>query len=359
MTTAVLNAYMTGHATAIESEAYAGRATALMVEYLIERKAVDAPVSYWLPSKQLDFARYLHAKYDHAASTIERTFNVIRSAFLDATKVKMRVDLFGNEVEGALMSHAPTITMKKALVARELKIADDETPTFVPTLDEMARFIDAIESRHLRRWVVIALSTWARPEAVTDFDPGAQWDRRTGLISLNPRGRVQTNKRRARIPCPRVLAASIDAWIAEDAKENPGYSIPEPWTPLFYKGEKVGTVKKAIKRIADEAGLPEITQKTTRTFMATMVRKMCPAVSRDLRSLWMGHVVKSGSRTTDHYEIEDADYLASVALATDYVLQQVGSLCKSSPFAIEVRLNKAEMARLGASKPIRSKLVKQ
>lgn len=350
MTIAVLDAYLKGHATSIDSEAYASRAIKLATEYLIQRRDVAAPVAYWTPSRQIEFARYLHQTYSHKASTIERTFNVIRSAFLDATKVKMRADLFGHEIEGALMSHAPPIGMKQAEVARELKLADDDEPLFVPTLDEMAHFIDTLETRHLRRWIVIALSTWARPEAVTDFDPGAQWDRRTGLVSLNPKGRAQTKKRRARILCCRTLAACLDAWRDEDTRPDPArrYTVPDPWMPLFYKGEKVGTVKQAIRRAAAAAGLPGITQKTTRTFMATMVMKLCDNVHRDTRSIWLGHVVPTGSRTTDHYEVIDADYLKKPALATDYVLQLLHDRCSNSPFAIEARLNDEEMARIGA-----------
>ncbi len=109
----------------------------------------------------------------------------------------------------------------------------------------------------------------------------------------------------------------------------------------------------AVRRIADEAGLPDLTQKTTRTFMATMVRKLCPQVPREKRSMWLGHVVSEGSRTTDHYEISDPEYLADVALATDYVLQQIRSRCTDKSFAIEVRLKAAELRSLGAPSVVR------
>ncbi len=103
----------------------------------------------------------------------------------------------------------------------------------------------------------------------------------------------------------------------------------------------------AVKRIANEVGLPDLTQKTMRTFMATMVRKLCPQIPREKRSIWLGHVVRQGSTTTDHYEISDAEYLTEVALATDYVLQQIRLRCSDKGFAIEVRLNAAELRILG------------
>ncbi|CAN5344239.1 hypothetical protein BH10PSE8_BH10PSE8_09240 [soil metagenome] len=113
------------------------------------------------------------------------------------------------------------------------------------------------------------------------------------------------------------------------------------------KGERVGTVKKAVKRIADEAGVPEVTQRTVRAFMATHVRKMCRSVKREYRSIWLGHTVKEGSQTTDFYEEFDVDLLADVALATDFVISELQKLCSTQLFAIEVRLTKTELRRLG------------
>jgi hypothetical protein len=76
----------------------------------------------------------------------------------------------------------------------------------------------------------------------------------------------------------------------------------------IYKGKRVGSVKKAVKRIAREVGLPEFTQYTPRRFTATKVRRLCPFVTRERRSLWLGHSVAEGSTTTDHYEAFDPEY---------------------------------------------------
>jgi integrase len=215
----------------------------------------------------------------------------------------------------------------------------------------MAAFIDKVETKHLRRWIILALNTWARPEAITDFDPVTQYDRGTGAIDLNPPGRIQTNKRRPVIMASQGLSDWIDVWKEEDAqawqKKNgarPNHPIPL----LVYKGERVGTVKKAIKRIADEAGVPALTQRTIRAFMATHVRKMCPLLSRELRSLWLGHTVKEGSTTTEHYEAFDVDVVADVALATEFVISELQKLTATKLFAIEVQLNADDLRRLGA-----------
>lgn len=64
----------------------------------------------------------------------------------------------------------------------------------------MATFIDAVHSGHLQRWVIPGLNTWARPEAIADFDPMTQYNRTTGGLDPSPPGRIQTNKRRPTIP---------------------------------------------------------------------------------------------------------------------------------------------------------------
>jgi hypothetical protein len=71
-------------------------------------------------------------------------------------------------------------------------------------------------------------------------------------------------------------------------------------------------------------------------------------VTREQRSIWLGHVVREGSQTTSNYEAEDPEFLEDVALATDFVMQQVQAKCRRRLFAIEMRLNRKELARIGA-----------
>lgn len=70
-----------------------------------------------------------------------------------------------------------------------------------------------------------------------------------------------------------------------------------------------------------------------RHFMASQVKKNCRSVSREFRSLWMGHVVREGSRTTDNYESDDPDALLDVARATDCVIALIQDHCKRRLFA--------------------------
>jgi hypothetical protein len=352
LTLHVLEAYLTGHATTIASEEQAIRAVAIVTEYLRDEvKNLAAPVSLWTPSRQLDLARYCHKTFSHTAATIDRVLNVLGAAMNDAAAVKMRPDPLGTVIEGALVSHVPSIVYRGARIAKELKISMPKKGGFVPTLQQMATFIDAVQSKHLRRWVILALNTWARPEAITDFDPTTQYERSTGALDLNPPGRIQTNKRRPILLAPHGLSDWLDHWQQEDIaafQKRYGTKPNAPIPLLVYKGERVGTVQKAIKRIADECGVPELTQRSIRAFMATHVRKMCPLVSRERRSLWLGHTVNEGSLTTEHYEAFDVDVLEDVALATDFVLTELQKLTAKPLFAVEMRLNGGEIRRLGA-----------
>ena len=335
LTVAALANYVDGHATTIRSEADAVRAAELAKEYLHDHvRQPMAPVSFWTPSRQLDFARYLNTRYAHSPASIERRLDVLHAAFAEMTQVKIRTDPFGQEVETALMTHAPKFVYKRARIAKELKIAPSRPRHNTLDLDDMAAVLDSLKHEHLFRFAILSLTTWARPEAVMDFDPALQ--RSGGLIDLNPPGRIETNKRRPRIPETRCLAGWLDHW-----GDGP---------LLVYNGERVANVKKALVRSAAKIGI-KISAGRFRHFMSTMVRRHCKHVTREQRSIWMGHVVREGSQTTSNYEAEDPEFLADVALATDFVLQQLQARCRRRLFAIEVRLNRKELARIGAKLP--------
>jgi hypothetical protein len=82
--------------------------------------------------------------------------------------------------------------------------------------------------------------------------------------------------------------------------------------------------------------------------MNDQVRKLFAMVPRENRSRWLGHVVRDGSRTTDHYESDDPHALADVALATDCIMTLLAERCERSLFAIETRLNRDELKAIGA-----------
>jgi hypothetical protein len=346
----IFESYLDGHGATIRTTGAASRAVELATEWLLSIKQEAAPVSFWTPSQQEAFGKWLAEKKGLAAGTIERTFTVIGSAFNDAAKVKLRDDPFGGKVEGSLIAYAPEITMKRSTIARTLKIAPAKVGGYVPTMEDMAKFIDADKSEHLRRWTILALTTWARPEAISDFEPWRQYNPVTGVLDMNPPGRPQTNKFRPRILAPVALTDWLDEWSNIDPaawEKKTGTRTESPLPLLMFKRERVAIVKKGIKRLATEIGLPEFTQYSPRRFMATTIRRLCPLVAREKRSHWLGHSV-AGSRTTDHYEGFDPEILEDVALGTDFILSELQKMCMTRVLAVEIQLKPEELRQIGA-----------
>ncbi|AMJ61701.1 hypothetical protein [Bosea sp. PAMC 26642] len=54
-------------------------------------------------------------------------------------------------------------------------------------------------------------------------------------------------------------------------------------------------------------------------------------------TLWLGHTVREGSLTTEHYEAFDVDVLDEVALATDFVIVELQKLTTTRQFPVEVQ----------------------
>jgi hypothetical protein len=71
-------------------------------------------------------------------------------------------------------------------------------------------------------------------------------------------------------------------------------------------------------------------------------------VSREQRSLMLGHTVKEGSETTDYYESGDPWALADVALATDCIVTLLAERTERPLFAVETLLNRDQLEAIGA-----------
>jgi integrase len=297
-------------------------------------------------------AKWCVGKHRHSAGYIERLFNVMRSAFNDACVTRIRLDAVGNKVETALMSHAPKIVWKREAIATELKIPARRPRPATLSVEQMAAVLDSLKTPHLFRFAIMSLCTWARPQAIIDFDPATQVDWNGGVIDLAPIGWVPTKKRRPRQPLTGCLAGWLPAWNKEDEARRAA-ALAENRTPpqlglIVYKGKRVATVKRAFRRIGTELGLIGFSQYSLRHFMADQIKKLFRNVPREQRSLWMGHVVRDGSRTTANYESDDPEMLADVALATDCVIALIQQHCGRPLFAVDVLLTKKDLQAIGA-----------
>jgi integrase len=330
LTTAVLEAYLEDRGPHIASEEQAERAVQLFTEYLQSVGRVDAMVSFWTPSQQLEFAKWCVVEYGHSAGYIERLFNVMRSAFNAACEVKIRIDAVGNKVEAAMLSHAQNVVWKRDKIAKELKIPAETRKPRVLSIEEMGRLLDHLWTPHLFRFAIIELCTWVRPQAVIDLDPKKQVDWSDGSIDFKPQEWIPTNKRRPHQPLSECLAGWLKAWDREDevrrAKDVAAGREPQPDALIVYKRRRVATVKRAIRRISADLGFVGFSQYGLRHFMADQVKKLF-RIPRELRSRWLGHVVKDGSPTTNHYERDDPHELTDVALAVDCIMALIQEHC--------------------------------
>jgi integrase len=211
-------------------------------------------------------------------------------------------------------------------------------------------------SEVLRRYDIIALNTWARPEAIMDLSVRQQVDFDTGLLNLNPLGRRQNKKQRPIIR----LTSNLRGWLEEWAEDQPlsynkkitdgqlervaathlkaqfnrrstkwmlrqtGHSTEEIEMMLKEGRNGNNTLLNQAMKNAEDIGIRRITRYTLRHFMATRVRGLAGSnVGREQRSLWLGH----GKRdATSWYETHDPEFLRECALATSLIIDQLDSL---------------------------------
>jgi integrase len=252
--------------------------------------------------------RWCVERYQHSAGTIARNLSVCSAAFHFCCKPRIVRDGFGNEIEKLLLDSAPAVCTQPKEVARLTELPESTPREWIPSFEEFGRFIDAIDARqeNLFRFVMLALNTWARPEAIIQFRVDKQVDWAFGVVDLNPPGRRQTKKHRPKIR----LTDNLTDWLRH-------WDAP---APLMWDGQPVTTMKKTFKRHAVACGLPQFTQYSIRHFMATYARLAKPPVSKEQRDDWLGH---SDGRTANWYEHRDPEFLEDARRATDEIMAQL------------------------------------
>ncbi len=346
----VFNHYLDHHAPETGSEERARFSLALINRFLFDHRRLKVTIKadgFGL-DLQGEFAIWAAESFGHAAGTIARSLTVASAAMHFAAREQSIDDPDGGKRTVRLMSIAPEVRHDAEWVAGVAKIAAPQKRQWVPTIEEMARFIDSIRSELAFRYVVINLNTWGRASSIMELDFKRQIDRANGLVDLNPPGRLQTVKRRPLIRLTRNLAA----WAAEWKDAH----------PLSRAGEPVANLKKSMQAtnarwMLSEAGVPaaeiarlnargnhkertakvqeieaagaeRITRRVIRTFMATRVRGLKEVrVDREQRQIWLGHLSQD---TTALYEITDQDYLRECAQATDIIIDKISALTARS-----------------------------
>ncbi|KQZ86946.1 hypothetical protein ASD64_05635 [Mesorhizobium sp. Root157] len=285
------------------------RAITILKEYLSAKLLPTAPVSAFGPLRQREFMTWCRDQYKHSANTIARNLSVISAAFRFGKRVVVIRDGFGNEQEVQLLDMAPDVVTQAKRVAELINLPAPTPREWLPTFEEFGRFIDGIDKRkeNLFRFVILALNTWARPDTIIHFhDTPEMVNRRFGTLDLNPPGRRQTIKYRPKIRLTANLRGWLDEWNSE--------------APMTWDGEPITTIKRTFRTHAADCHLPDFSPGTIRHFMATMVRREKPPVSKEQRDVWLGHDEK---RTANAYESFDPDYLTECMQATDSVIAKL------------------------------------
>jgi integrase len=110
--------------------------------------------------------------------------------------------------------------------------------------------------RHLCRFLLLGLYTGSRPGAILQ----ASWlsgpnrsfvDVDNGVFHRRPDGAIETNKRRPTVRLAPQILGHLRRWRALDARSN----VPKTYVVMF-DGAPVASVKVALSRAADLAGLP-------------------------------------------------------------------------------------------------------
>jgi len=119
------------------------------------------------------------------------------------------------------------------------------------------------ETRHLARFILIALYTGSRCSAILNLQymPNTQggWvDASTGIMYRRGSGQTETKKRQPPIPIPRQLLAHLRRW----ERQGKRYVVT-------FHGQRVGEVKSAWRRALDRAGIDHCTRHDLRRTCAT------------------------------------------------------------------------------------------
>ena len=212
----VLTHYFENHSDKRPSGPAARRAGELVMTFLEKECGFgpEAKVGQFTKSFQARFAQWSVEKLSHTPSYIARNLSVIAAACRFATKTAIQKSPDGHLQELRLLKFMPEICFDAKWIAEITERPEPKPRDYVPTFEELASLLGMEASETLWRYDIIALNTWARPEAILDLSVRSQVDFEHGLVDLNPPSRKQTKKRRPIIR----LTENLRGWLSIGAK---------------------------------------------------------------------------------------------------------------------------------------------
>lgn len=246
-------------------------------------------------------------------------------AILPVTCTAYRDARLANGVKLATVSKELSV-LRAALIwakknARLISVPDVIVPPKQPgkdrwlTRSEVARLLwearrDPRSRLHLPLFILIALYTGARTEAILTLKWFPQVDLDRGVIDFNPPGRAHTKKGRAIPPIhPRLR------WFLERARARTN----SPYV-LSYFGEPIKRIVKGFRAAAKRAGLDDVSPHTLRHTCGTWIAQG----GMDLYTVggMLGH---SDPRTTQLYAHHSPDHLRGALAAFDRPRERRGN----------------------------------
>ena len=360
---AVLNHYFTSHSDNQSSAHVARRAGTLLLHFLETECGFGAEVKVGEITKGLQsrFAVWSSSKFGHSPSYISRVLSVLAAACKFASKSTVHETDDGRIVETRLLKTMPEICYDIKWISNLTKKPEPRPRDYVPTFEELASLLDVECSKILKRYDIIALNTWARPQAILDLNTKTQVDFEAKLLHLNQPDRKQNNKKRPQIRLTENLQSWLEQWgdarplmhektvVQGDQKvivRVPANNIKAQFKrrTLRWMLMRDGLEKPAIDKLflaarkgessllndaiaqAEARGVRRITPYTLRHFMATRVRGLKEVrVDREQRSLWLGHGKKDA---TSWYESHDPEFLLEASQATCIIIEKLDALTK-------------------------------
>lgn len=358
---AVLNHYFTLHSDNQSSAHVARRAGALLLQFLETECGLGAEVKVGEFTKGLQsrFVIWSSTKFGHSPSYISRILSVVAAACKFATRSTVHECSVGRVVETRLLKTMPEICCDIKWISGLTRKPEPRPRDYVPTFEELASLLDVECSEILKRYDIIALNTWARPQAILDLNTKTQVDFEAKLLQLNQPGRKQNNKKRPQIRLTENLQGWLEQWgdtrplmhektvVQGDQKiivRVPTNSIKAQFKRRTFRWMLMrdGLEKPAIDKLflaarkgdsslvndaiaqAEARGVRRITPYTLRHFMATRVRGLKEVrVDREQRSLWLGHGKKDA---TSWYESHDPEFLLEASQATSIIIEKLDAL---------------------------------
>lgn len=162
---------------------------------------------------------------------------------------------------------------------------------------DFGKFLAACRAPHVQLYAILGVTTAARPSAILELT----WDRvdlDAGMVNLNPVGRIQTAKRRPRVPLNDHAIGALKA----------AYAARQSIWVIEHGAERVASIKKGFQAASKRCGL-KVTPYTLRHTAAVWMAE--DGVSMAEIAQFMGH---ENSRTTEkHYARFSPTFLRKAA----------------------------------------------